>query len=148
MGDERARGSDRTAVPPSLLLFLFRDGDRLAAWLQDVLPFSRKRQRQAIQRFDEIVTGSIYGNAVVALVVGSVGGLAFFAVGFHLPFLWERQWECWSTCRFPACRWSGSRAPSTCFFSRPTSRQPFPAWPARSSFFSTMSSKTCWLSAG
>jgi len=73
---------------PLCCFFFFRDGDRLAAWLRDVLPFSRERQRQATQRFDEIVTGSIYGNAVVALVVGSVGGLAFFAVGFHSPFLW------------------------------------------------------------
>ncbi|MBM4124118.1 MAG: AI-2E family transporter [Nitrospira sp.] len=68
--------------------FFFRDGAALLAWVQDILPFSHERQHVALRRFDEVVTGSIYGNALVALLIGSVGGLAFFTVGFHSPFLW------------------------------------------------------------
>ncbi|MFQ5931900.1 MAG: AI-2E family transporter [Nitrospiraceae bacterium] len=68
--------------------FFFRDGLSLVNWLQDVIPFKRERQQMVIQRFDEVVTGSIYGNVLVAVLEGATGGLAFFAVGLPWPIIW------------------------------------------------------------
>ena len=34
------------------------------------------------------MTGSIYGNALVSVIVGVIGGLAFWAAGLHSPILW------------------------------------------------------------
>jgi predicted PurR-regulated permease PerM len=68
--------------------FFFRDGDALVSWLRELLPFSDERQTLILHRFDEVVTGSIYGNALVSVIVGVVGGLAFFAAGLHSPVLW------------------------------------------------------------
>ncbi|MFM8550728.1 MAG: AI-2E family transporter [Nitrospiraceae bacterium] len=68
--------------------FFFRDGADWVARVQALLPFSRKRQELVIQRFDDVVIGSIYGNAAVAIMVGIVGGLSFFATGLHGPVLW------------------------------------------------------------
>lgn len=68
--------------------FFFRDGAGWVAHVQTLLPFSRKRQELVVQRFDDVVIGSIYGNAVVAIMVGVVGGLAFFVTGLHGPVLW------------------------------------------------------------
>lgn len=68
--------------------FFFRDGDALVSWLKELVPFSDERQQLVLKRFDEVVTGSIYSNALVSLLVGVVGGLAFFAAGLHSPVLW------------------------------------------------------------
>lgn len=68
--------------------FFFRDGLSLVNWLQDVLPFKRERQQMVIQRFGEVVTGSIYGNVLVAVLEGAIGGLAFFVVGLPWPIIW------------------------------------------------------------
>jgi predicted PurR-regulated permease PerM len=68
--------------------FFFRDGDALVSWLRELLPFSDERQTLILHRFDEVVTGSIYGNALVSVIVGLIGGLAFFAAGLHSPVLW------------------------------------------------------------
>lgn len=68
--------------------FFFRDGDALVSGIENLLPFSRRRQEQVFQHFDDVVKGSIYGNAIVSIMCGVVGGLAFFATGLHGPVLW------------------------------------------------------------
>jgi predicted PurR-regulated permease PerM len=68
--------------------FFFRDGDMVVSQLRELLPFSDERQTLILQRFEEVVTGSIYGNALVSVIVGVIGGLAFWAAGLHSPVLW------------------------------------------------------------
>ncbi|MEW6542101.1 MAG: AI-2E family transporter [Nitrospirota bacterium] len=68
--------------------FFFRDWDAIAAWLGNVLPFSRQRQELMVRRIDEVVKGSIYGNTAVAVLEGLVGGVAFWATGLPSPVLW------------------------------------------------------------
>lgn len=68
--------------------YFLRDGEALIGHIQNLLPFSRQRQELVGRRFDEVVTGSIYGNAIVSIMVGIVGGVAFWAVGLHGPVLW------------------------------------------------------------
>jgi predicted PurR-regulated permease PerM len=68
--------------------FFFRDGDAMVSGIEDMLPFSRRRQEQVFQHFDDVVKGSIYGNAIVSVLCGVVGGLAFWVTGLHGPVLW------------------------------------------------------------
>lgn len=68
--------------------YFFRDGEALVGQIQTLLPFSRRRQDLVIRRFDEVVNGAIYGNAIVSIMVGLVGGASFWAVGLHGPVLW------------------------------------------------------------
>lgn len=68
--------------------YFFRDGDRMVAWMQDVLPITSDRRRLVLKRFDEVVKGAVYGNTVVALAEGFIGGLAFWLVGLPSPLLW------------------------------------------------------------
>jgi predicted PurR-regulated permease PerM len=68
--------------------YFFRDGDRMVAWMQDVLPITSDRRRLVLKRFDEVVKGAVYGNTVVALAEGLIGGLAFWLVGLPSPLLW------------------------------------------------------------
>lgn len=68
--------------------FLFRDGEALVAWIRRTLPLSIERQTVVFRRFDEVVFGTIYGNALIAVIEGVLGGVAFWAVGLPSPVLW------------------------------------------------------------
>jgi predicted PurR-regulated permease PerM len=68
--------------------YFFKDGERFVQWVQDTLPFSSDRQRIVIDRFDEVMTGAIYGNTAIAVLEGLVGGIAFSLAGLASPILW------------------------------------------------------------
>lgn len=68
--------------------FLFRDGEILVAWIQQTLPISIDRQAVVIRRLEEVVIGTIYGNCLIAVIEGVIGGVAFWAVGLSSPVLW------------------------------------------------------------
>ncbi len=68
--------------------YFFRDGETLVAWIQDTLPIPITRDHLLIQRFREVLTGSIYGNTFVAVIEGVIGGVAFWIVGLPSPVLW------------------------------------------------------------
>lgn len=68
--------------------YFFRDGDMLIHWLRSHLPMSSDRQEVLVRRFDEVVKGAVYGNTVIALMEGVIGGLAFWSVGLPSAVLW------------------------------------------------------------
>ncbi len=68
--------------------YFFRDGKHIVDWAQENLPITPERQRLVLKRFDEVVKGAVYGNTIVALLEGFIGGLAFWLVGLPSPILW------------------------------------------------------------
>lgn len=68
--------------------YLFRDGDVLIEWLRATIPLAPDRQRLLGRRFDDVVKGAVYGNTVIALLEGVIGGVAFWIVGLPSPLLW------------------------------------------------------------
>jgi predicted PurR-regulated permease PerM len=68
--------------------YFFQDGERVVGWLEIALPLTHRQQRMVFQRFDEVVTASVEGSTVVALLEGLVGGLAFWMTGLPTPVLW------------------------------------------------------------
>lgn len=68
--------------------YLFRDGETLIAWVRETLPLPLTREDVVVQRFREVVRGSIYGNTLVAFIEGTLGGLGFWLVGLPSPVLW------------------------------------------------------------
>lgn len=68
--------------------YFFRDGDALIEWLRAMIPIAPERQRLLGHRFHEVVTGAVYGNTVIALLEGLIGGLAFWLVGLPSAVLW------------------------------------------------------------
>ncbi len=68
--------------------YFFRDGDALVNWLRVTSPIAPERQRLLGRRFDEVVKGAVYGNTVIALLEGVIGGLAFWVVGLPSAVLW------------------------------------------------------------
>jgi predicted PurR-regulated permease PerM len=68
--------------------YFFRDGDALVRWLWARLPIRGDRQALLSQRFDEVIKGAVYGNTVIALLEGLIGGVAFGIAGLPSAVLW------------------------------------------------------------
>jgi predicted PurR-regulated permease PerM len=70
------------------LFFLLRDGARLAPRLRAFLSLNGARMEGAFTRAVHTLHAAIYGAAVVAVTQGTLGGLAFWALGLPRPLLW------------------------------------------------------------
>jgi predicted PurR-regulated permease PerM len=71
-----------------LLFFFLRDGTRLLEGLVHALPLGDERERHLLERFAEVSRATIKGTVVVGIVQGTIGGIAFAALGISAPVLW------------------------------------------------------------
>jgi predicted PurR-regulated permease PerM len=71
-----------------LLFFLLRDGRKLAAQAARALPLEKRHTERLLTQFATVVRATVKGNVVVALVQGTLGGLAFWVLGISGPLLW------------------------------------------------------------
>ncbi len=71
-----------------LLFFLLRDGQYLLDLLIRALPLGDDRERLLFKKFSEVTRATIKGNLVIAIIQGSLGGLAFWALGIPGALLW------------------------------------------------------------
>jgi predicted PurR-regulated permease PerM len=71
-----------------LLFFLFRDGRALSQTVRRAIPLSDNHTRQFVSKFTSVVRATIRGNVIIALIQGSIGGVAFWALGLKPALLW------------------------------------------------------------
>ncbi|MHB1121676.1 MAG: AI-2E family transporter [Ramlibacter sp.] len=71
-----------------LLFFLLRDGNELAALAARAMPLKQEHTARLLGQFATVVRATVKGNVVVALVQGTLGGLAFWTLGIAGPLLW------------------------------------------------------------
>ncbi|HWP10775.1 MAG TPA: AI-2E family transporter [Ramlibacter sp.] len=71
-----------------LLFFLLRDGKSLSAHAARALPLKEKHTQRLLAQFATVVRATVKGNVVVALVQGTLGGLAFWALDISGALLW------------------------------------------------------------
>lgn len=70
------------------MYYLFRDGERLRAAAYEMMPLSDEKAREIFDRTGEVISASVYGVLVIAVVQGVLGGLAFWVLGLPSPLLW------------------------------------------------------------
>lgn len=70
------------------MYYLFRDGDRIVKFLPDVLPLERSQSAAILERTRSVIGASLYGVLVIAIIQGTLGGLAFWMVGLPSPIVW------------------------------------------------------------
>jgi len=68
--------------------YFFRDGAGMIEWLEDLLPIAKTQQELLILRFHEVVRGAVFGNTLIAVFEGILGGMAFWFIGLPSPLLW------------------------------------------------------------
>ncbi len=71
-----------------LLFFLLRDGKWLAAAAARALPLEPQHTKRLLAEFATVVRATVKGNVVVALVQGTLGGLAFWMLDIKGALLW------------------------------------------------------------
>lgn len=70
------------------LYYLFKDGDHLLKRLKEIVPLPAKESELIIQRFKEMVSATIYGGILIAIIQGILGGLSFWILGLASPIFW------------------------------------------------------------
>ncbi len=70
------------------MYYLFRDGERMRAAAYDMVPLSGNQAREIFDRTGEVISASVYGVLVIAVIQGVLGGLAFWVLGLPSPLLW------------------------------------------------------------
>jgi predicted PurR-regulated permease PerM len=70
------------------MYYLFRDGAWIYNAMAQVVPLEPWQTRQIFDRTREVIHASVYGVIVIAGIQGTLGGLAFAALGLHSPLVW------------------------------------------------------------
>lgn len=67
------------------LFYFLRDRNVLLGFLFRLAPLSAKETRELVRRVSETISATVYGNLVVKLVQGILGGLMFWFLGLPAP---------------------------------------------------------------
>lgn len=70
------------------MYYLFRDGRLAMNALKDWIPLNSRDSEALVHRAREIISASVYGVLVIAVVQGVLGGLIFWILGLPSPLLW------------------------------------------------------------
>jgi predicted PurR-regulated permease PerM len=70
------------------MYYLFRDGDKIFAAVRDALPLERDQATAIMSRTREVIGASVYGVFIIAIIQGTLGGLAFWVLGLPSAFVW------------------------------------------------------------
>ncbi len=70
------------------MYYLFRDGDRIFDVIRDTLPLERKEAEAIMERTRDVIGASVYGVLAIAVIQGTLGGLAFWVLGVPSAIVW------------------------------------------------------------
>lgn len=71
-----------------VLFFLFRDGRAIGRNILACMPMSDAKNRALILKFAAVVRATVKGNIVIAVIQGTIGGVAFWLLGIQGALLW------------------------------------------------------------
>lgn len=69
--------------------FLIRDGDLIVRALREAVPLTAGHQRDLTTKFATVIRATVKGNVLVAVVQGTLGGLAFWFLDVSGALLWS-----------------------------------------------------------
>ncbi|MFN2493108.1 MAG: AI-2E family transporter, partial [Pyrinomonadaceae bacterium] len=70
------------------MYYLFRDGDRIFGVIRDALPVDETQADAILARTRDVVGASVYGVLTIAIIQGTLGGLAFWVLGIPSAIVW------------------------------------------------------------
>ncbi len=71
-----------------LAFFLIRDGDRIVHVVRRAIPLRPADKQELIAKFTTVIRATVRGNLLVAVIQGTLGGLAFWFLGVGAALLW------------------------------------------------------------
>ncbi|HEY5883060.1 MAG TPA: AI-2E family transporter [Pyrinomonadaceae bacterium] len=70
------------------MYYLFRDGDRIFDTIKNSLPLDNDQSLAIMERAKEVVGASVYGVLAIAVIQGTLGGVAFWVLGVPSAIVW------------------------------------------------------------
>ncbi len=70
------------------IFFLLRDGQRFLAKARDFMPFSEQEKDRLATQAKDMIVSTVYGGAIVAIIQGLLGGVAYYVLGINSPVMW------------------------------------------------------------
>lgn len=71
-----------------VVYYLLKDGQAIGRKIKDILPLKGAHKQHVLDKFHEITYATFYGNILVAIIQGFLGGMGFFLLGVQSPILW------------------------------------------------------------
>ncbi|MFT4261053.1 MAG: AI-2E family transporter [Candidatus Woesearchaeota archaeon] len=71
-----------------VLYYGFKEGEKIVEKIKDLLPFSKTQKQELVESVTNVIKGVLYGQFLVAVLQGIVGGLTFWAFGLPNPIFW------------------------------------------------------------
>lgn len=71
-----------------LLYFIVRDGSALSKTVRDALPLAKPHTHYLLNKFTTVIRATVKGNVAVAVVQGTLGGIAFWFLDVQGALLW------------------------------------------------------------
>jgi len=71
-----------------VVFYLLKDGDLFVRKLKQIFKLHEKEHKTIHNRLKDVMHAVVYGNIIVALIQGAVGGLSFWFFGVSSPLLW------------------------------------------------------------
>lgn len=71
-----------------VLYYLFKDGEDIIRIIMNMIPASEKQKEHIKAESQKILYGVMYGQLLIAILQGILGGLAFFIFGLNNPVFW------------------------------------------------------------
>lgn len=81
-------GVVQAAVALFTLFYLLRDGEGLLAETGRIIPLDEDLSGSLVERSAEIIHATMFGNVVVAITQGTLGGVTFWLLGIPGAILW------------------------------------------------------------
>ena len=70
------------------MFYFFRDGENISRTVRDSLPLDRDQADSIMTRTREVIDASVYGVITIAIIQGTLGGLAFWILGVRSAIIW------------------------------------------------------------
>ena len=71
-----------------LLFFLFRDGAGLSVAIRKASPLADQQTDRFLRKFSDVITATVKGSVVIAIIQGMIGGIVFWLLGLNGALLW------------------------------------------------------------
>ena len=71
-----------------IMYFILKEGDTFALKTKNLLPLSIKHKDKIVKRFNAIISSTVYGGFLVALIQGSIATVGYWIFGVSTPLIW------------------------------------------------------------
>ncbi len=68
--------------------FLLKDGPRFLIKAREYMPFSDAQKERLATQIKDMIVSTVYGGVLIAIIQGTLGGLAFYFLGIDSPVMW------------------------------------------------------------